>query len=266
MKAVILLCFLVLIQVSKVHNKVERDISQIGEALERKVRDARQEKKIKKNVMKSKKKKKKDNRQRKLKEKNKKVMKSGRKSKNTDSKSRVSKKRNSFKWTKKGRGNTKKQRRIKKKEKGKKTNEKYTKKNKKKQRKKQKLKSKRKVMVRQKRNCLTSDLFEMYRRSQNRERQAKRILRWLTKLDNKKAKALTTFKNASTAIISATSNNTQCDGAPVPDEVREASEKLATCNTTASELCTKENIVGLNQSLLDECTPVLSAYITDFKV
>merc|ERR1712013_641036 len=197
MKAIIFLCFLVLIQVSNVHNKEEEDISQIGEALGREVRGALQEKQIKKNAMKSKIKKKKD------------------KAKN--SKGEKSKR------------------------------------------------NKRKQTSKQTSNCISTELFKTFIKYQNRERQVKRILGWVKKLDKKKEKALTTFKNASTAIILATSNNTQCDGKSVPEKVRVASERLARCNTTASELCNKGNIVGLNESLADECEPKLSAYTTAFK-
>merc|ERR1712013_502808 len=250
MKVVILLCFLVLIQVSNVHNKEEEDISQIGEALGREVRNALQENQIKENAMKSKIKKKKAKGQTKLKKRNKKTKKSRRKSKNGNSKSR---KKNSIRKKKKGRGKSKKQRRLKKKEKAKKTKGEKPKRN------------KRKQTSKQTSNCISNELFKTFIKYQNRERQVKRILGWVKKLDKKKEKALTTFKNASTAIILATSNNTQCDGKSVPEKVRVASERLARCNTTASELCNKGNIVGLNESLADECEPMLSAYTTAFK-
>merc|ERR1711872_528548 len=142
--------------------------------------------------------------------------------------------------------------------KGKKTKGKKTRRNNKKQTNKQRNKSNRN------KDCFPS-IFKDFNKNQNRERQAKRILGWVKKMDNKKEKALTTFESASIAIIAATNNGTECDGGPVPGNVSEAVEKLPRCNTTASALCSKDNIVGLNTSLAEECNTTTSAYVTAFK-
>merc|ERR1711872_448611 len=142
--------------------------------------------------------------------------------------------------------------------KGKKTKGKKQIKNDKKQTNKQKYKSARN------KDCFPS-IFKDFNKNQNRERQAKRILGWVKKMDNKKEKALTTFESACIAIIAATNNGTECDGGPVPGNVSEAVEKLCRCNTTASALCSKDNIVGLNTTLAEECETTTSAYVTAFK-
>merc|ERR1712123_113656 len=109
--------------------------------------------------------------------------------------------------------------------------------------------------------CEKSKKFNLY---QTQMRKAKRIRTWLDQMDKKKDKALTTFKNASTAIQSSITG-AQCNGASVPDEAKVADEKLTSCNTTASELCTASKVSGLNTSLLDECIPKLQSYVDAYK-
>merc|ERR1711892_853567 len=109
--------------------------------------------------------------------------------------------------------------------------------------------------------CEKSKKFNLY---QTQMRKAKRIKTWVDQMDKKKDKALTTFKNASTAIQSSTSG-AQCNGASVPDEAKVADEKLTSCNTTASELCTSSKVSGLNTSLLEEGIPKLQAYVDAYK-
>ena len=112
--------------------------------------------------------------------------------------------------------------------------------------------------------CEKSKNFLKY---QTQMRKANRTKKWVeVTLANKKEKAMTTFKNASSAIASATLNGTQCDGGPIPEEAKVAYETLQNCSTTASELCDSSTIPGLNISLITECLPQLEAYVDAYKV
>ena len=110
--------------------------------------------------------------------------------------------------------------------------------------------------------CERNKKFNLY---QTQLRKAKRILSWVSQMDNKKAKAPTTFQNASLNIIEATENGTQCGGGLISDDVKIANDKLQTCNTTATDMCTSSKI-GLNTSLITECIPKLQKFVDDYKV
>jgi len=109
--------------------------------------------------------------------------------------------------------------------------------------------------------CERNKKFNLY---QTQLRKAKRILSWVSQMDNKKAKAPTTFQNASLNIIEATENGTQCGGGLISDDVKIANDKLQTCNTTATDMCTSSKI-GLNTSLITECIPKLQKFVDDYK-
>ena len=110
---------------------------------------------------------------------------------------------------------------------------------------------------------LNSMRFNVY---QTQLTKAKRIRNKVNRMDGKLLKASTTFKNASIAIQSLTSNGTQCNGASVPEEAKVAFEKLVICNSTASSLCNSRNISGLLIVKVDECIPKLDAYISAYRV
>merc|ERR1711874_446933 len=101
--------------------------------------------------------------------------------------------------------------------------------------------------------------LKKFRTNRNQLRKAKRIQTFVRQMDKKKEKALTTFKNASEAIQEATINITLCNGGSVPEVVKVAAETLASCNTTASELCDTSTIPELNMTLVEECIPLLQA-------
>merc|ERR1712123_238300 len=282
MRAVFLLAFFVFIQISCGESQNNEVSSKLGEVIDRQVRAARKSEKKKT----GKNKKSKVNKKRKRKGKKKK--KSTKKRNNVSGKDKKQKKKQKFIKKKNGNGGkTKKkvgkrrkndkegknQRNIKKK--GKNTENVITKKKRKGAKKtmdgrkisKKKGEMKTSPGSRQTdAECFTSlcekrKKFNLY---QTQMRKAKRIKTWVDQMDKKKEKALTTFKNASTAIQSSTSG-AQCNGASVPDEAKVADEKLTSCNTTASELCTSSKVSRLNTSLLDECIPKLQAYVDAYK-
>merc|ERR1712106_55946 len=282
MRAVFLLAFFVFIQISCGESQNNEIISELGEVIDRQVREAGQsgKKKTGKNQ------KSKVNKKRKRKGKKKK--KPTKKRNNVSGKDKKKKKKQKFIKKKKTNGGKtkkkvgkrgkndkegKKHRKIEKK--GENTKNEITKKKKKgvkktmDGRKISKKKSEVKTSPGSRQTdaecftslCEKSKKFNLY---QTQMRKAKRIKTWVDQMDKKKDKALTTFKNASTAIQSSTSG-AQCNGASVPDEAKVADEKLTSCNTTASELCTSSKVSGLNTSLLEECIPKLQAYVDAYK-
>ena len=102
-------------------------------------------------------------------------------------------------------------------------------------------------------------------------RKAKRIKTLVSKLDTKKGKALTVFKDAANIIRIATFNGTRCENRPLAktDQPRIIFEKLQNCTPTASEICESKNIEGLNITTIntiESCINSLGIYIKAFKV
>ena len=301
MKAVILLLCLVLIQISWAevgHDVSEQLNSDAGEVLGRHVREKIQKpKKKKKNAKKLRKGNKKTNANNKGNKKSKTRKNSkgkGRKSGGKNSKKLKPRKSGKGKGRKNEKENSKKPKTRKSgKGKGRKNGKKNSKKpkarkngkknsKKPKARKNEKKNSKKSKTTENKRNkdkkykpktetetecftnlCAKSKKFNLY---QTQMRIANRIQTWVELMDKKKEKAITTFKNASNAIKSSTTNGDQCDGGAIPNDAKVAYETLQLCNTTATEACSSSNITGLNTTLVTECIPKLKIYVDAYKV
>ena len=110
--------------------------------------------------------------------------------------------------------------------------------------------------------CEKSKKFNLY---QTQLRKAKRVESWVEQMDKKKAKAPTTFQNASDAIQASTSNGTQCESGAIGDEAKTANEKLQKCKSTAVEKCSSSKIEGLDTAKITECKPKLQAYVDAYK-
>ena len=111
--------------------------------------------------------------------------------------------------------------------------------------------------------CKKSRQFNKY---QNQWRKANRTRNWVNKMNKKKEKAMTTFKNASSLIASATLNGTQCAGGPIPEEAKLVYEALQNCSATATALCTTSTIPGLDLPLITSCEPTLRTYTNGYNI
>ena len=110
--------------------------------------------------------------------------------------------------------------------------------------------------------CDKSKKFKLY---QTQMRKANRIQVWAEKMEKKKKKALTTFKNASMAMkktMEMKSNNTKLD----LNEMKVLNDELAKCNNTAPALCDTSNVAGLDTARSGECIPKLKSYLDDYSV
>merc|ERR1712002_665579 len=112
-------------------------------------------------------------------------------------------------------------------------------------------------------DCLASAMgkAKKYIKYLNQLRKANRIKKSAEQMDSKKTKAATVFKDAADAIFSATSNGTDCEGGDLSDDVKKANEKLQKCNETAATKCDSVTIAGLDLPKIEECKPLLQAFI-----
>merc|ERR1712055_474851 len=117
-------------------------------------------------------------------------------------------------------------------------------------------------------DCLASAMgkAKKYIKYLNQLRKANRIKKSAEQMDSKKTKAATVFKDAADAIFSATSNGTDCEGGDLSDDVKTANEKLQKCNETAAAKCDSVTIAGLDLPKIEECKPLLQAFIDAAKV
>merc|ERR1712215_30354 len=117
-------------------------------------------------------------------------------------------------------------------------------------------------------DCLASAIEKTrkYIKYINQLRKANRIKQSAEQMDKKKTKAATVFKDAADAISSATSNGTDCEGGDLGDDIKTANTNLQKCNDTAATKCDSGTIEGLDLPKIEECKPILQAFIDAAKL
>jgi len=106
-------------------------------------------------------------------------------------------------------------------------------------------------------------VFAEYRKGTNRLRQVKRIVKWISQLEKKKAKAATEFGEAAKALDEATNTGSDCDGALANNTVKADVLELNNCSASAQALCTPP--ANVSDSVAKNCVDILELSVNSTK-
>jgi len=108
-------------------------------------------------------------------------------------------------------------------------------------------------------------VFAEYRKGTNRLRQVKRIVKWISQIEKKEAKAGTEFAAAAKALDEATNNGADCDGALANSTVKADVLELNNCSVSAKDACSPSNYAKVNQSEATNCIEILEFSVNSTK-
>merc|ERR1712142_1329229 len=108
-------------------------------------------------------------------------------------------------------------------------------------------------------------VFAEYRKGTNRLRQVKRIVKWISQIEKKEAKAGTEFADAAKALDEATNNGADCDGALANSTVKADVLELNNCSVSAKAACNSSNYAKVNESEATNCIEILEFSVNSTK-
>jgi len=108
-------------------------------------------------------------------------------------------------------------------------------------------------------------VFAEYRKGTNRLRQVKRIVKWISQIEKKEAKAGTEFGNAAQALDEATNNGADCDGATANSTIKATVLELNNCSVSAKDACAPKHYASVNQSEANNCIEILEFSVNSTK-
>jgi len=108
-------------------------------------------------------------------------------------------------------------------------------------------------------------VFAEYRKGTNRLRQVKRIVKWISQIEKKEAKAGTEFAEAAKALDEATNNGADCDGALANSTVKADVLELNNCTASANSSCAPKNYANVSESEAKNCVDILELSVNSTK-
>jgi len=105
-------------------------------------------------------------------------------------------------------------------------------------------------------------VFAEYRKGTNRLRQVKRIVKWISQIEKKEAKAGTEFAAAAKALDEATNNGADCNGALANTTVKLTVLELNNCSVSAKAACAPPPV---NESEAKNCIDILELSVNSTK-
>jgi len=108
-------------------------------------------------------------------------------------------------------------------------------------------------------------VFAEYRKGTNRLRQVKRIVKWISQIEKKEAKAGTEFADAAQALDEATNNGADCDGALANSTVKAAVLELNNCTASANSSCAPKHYANVSESEAKNCVDILELSVNSTK-
>merc|ERR1711973_775995 len=108
-------------------------------------------------------------------------------------------------------------------------------------------------------------VFAEYRKGTNRLRQVKRIVKWISQIEKKEAKAATEFTEAAQALDEATNTGADCNGSLANNTVKGEVLEFNNCTASAKDACAPKHYASVNQSEAKNCVDILELSVNSTK-